>query len=281
MNPTGMLAHAYRDLGWLRPLQPDDVRLTAGLFGNLLRNVADELILLHGYPRTILLHGHVGCGKSTFLNCLQADLDLNRYFVPVPVFVKKVCDPQDVDAIDLYLGMTTAALAVDPTGLSENDVPGVIELYKELKGLVTVEETSEQGRQAKAEATAGVGVPSILTWLTAKFQVNYAVSVDVRSKVRETFRPKVSRLIEQANQTFEAVEASLGNGRRLLLLIHDTDKPSVDRSLRLFADQSHLLSQLGVAAVFVVDKSLACSGRFAGITTSLGTARGFPSLKIV
>ena len=41
-----------------------------------------------------------------------------------------------------------------------------------------------------------------------------------------------------------------------------------------------MLSQLGVAAVFVLDKSLACSGRFSGITTRLGTPQPFPSLKI-
>jgi hypothetical protein len=77
------------------------------------------------------------------------------------------------------------------------------------------------------------------------------------------------------------VEARLGSDRRLLFLVHDTDKPRIDRALKLLEEQGYQLAQLNGMAVFVIDKAVACSGRFAAITTRLGAARPFPAFKLV
>ncbi len=65
------LKQAHGDLNYLQPLQYGDRRLALDLFEPALEALAEELLLIRGEPRRLLLHGHVGSGKSTFLNCLQ------------------------------------------------------------------------------------------------------------------------------------------------------------------------------------------------------------------
>lgn len=278
------LEKAYGDLDYLQPLQPKDGRLARELIGIFLDNLASELILLKGQGRKLLLHGHVGCGKSTLLNCLEVHDELRKHFLVAPLFIKDVSDPDDIDAIDIMFGAMITAIdraVADGIDLKRDAVPGAFELYKELKGLLKIEVTRETGRKGAAKAEAGVSLPSILQWLRAGFQANYSVSFETRKKVRETFAPKLGLLIEQINATLTAVEARLGSDRRLLFLVHDTDKPRIDRALHLLENQGYQLAQLGGMAVLVIDKAVACSGRFAAITTRLGAARPFPAFKLV
>jgi energy-coupling factor transporter ATP-binding protein EcfA2 len=278
------LEQAYRDLDYLQPLKPDDGRLARELIEGFLDSLARELVLLKGQGRKLLLHGHVGCGKSTLLNCLEVHKELRKHFLLAPLFIKDVTDPDDVDAIDVMFGAITAALdraLAERIRLKPDAVQGAVELYKELKGLLKIEVTREKGRKGAAKAEAGLSVPSILNWLLAGFQANYSVSFETRKKVRETFAPKLGQLVERVNATLTAIEARLGSDRRILFLVHDTDKPRIDRALRLLEDQGYQLAQLDGMAVFVIDKAVACSGRFAAITTRLGAARPFPAFKLV
>ncbi len=277
------LEGAYRDLDYLQPLMPDDRRLARELFEGALQALARELLLLRGEPRKVLLHGHLGCGKSTFLNCLQAHPELQEHFLVVPVDIQEISDPDDVDVVDMLLAAFTAALDSATTAgvdLPASAVPDVVELYQELRGLVNVEAIHEEARGGELKVEGGLSIPAILSWLRAGFQVNYRGSVENRRKVRRTFAPRIGNLIERTNTTISAIEANLGADRRLLFLVHDTDKPALTRALHLFDDQGYQLSQIRAAAVIVVDKALACSGRFSVITTRLGAARPFPAFKI-
>lgn len=278
------LEQAYRELDYLQPLKPDDPRLAHKLTDPFLKQLARELKLLKGREnRKMLLHGHVGCGKSTLLNCLEADPELNIQFLVVPLFVKDVSDPDDIEAIDIMFGAITATLEKalsKKVKLDLSELKKLTDLYLELKGLLKIEEAREEGRGGGIEGKTGVSIPSILQWLKASFQADYRMSFEYRKKVRQTFAPKMGQLIEQINATLTDVEARLGSDRRILFLVHDTDKPRIDKALNLFDTQGYQLGQLRCMALFVIDKAVACSGRFPAITTRLGAARTFPAFKI-
>ncbi|MBI4773051.1 MAG: hypothetical protein HY788_02525 [Deltaproteobacteria bacterium] len=278
------LEQAYKDLDYLQPLAPDDHRLARELIDGFLTQLATELILLKGEGRKMLIHGHVGCGKSTLLNCLEVRPDLKEHFLIVPLFIKEVSNPDDIEAIDIMIGAMTAAMDkafARGIHLDESALEGAIGLYKELRGLLKTEITREEGRGGDIKADAGISLPSMLQWLKAGFQANYRVSFENRKKVRETFEPKMGQLIERINETMTAIETRIGHDVRLLFLVHDTDKPRIDKALHLFEDQGYHLSRLNAMALFVVDKAVACSGRFSAITTRLGAARPFPAFKLV
>lgn len=150
-----------------------------------------------------------------------------------------------------------------------------------MKGLVHVEGVREDSRAGEGRVEAGLSVPSILQWLRAGFQANYRVSFESRKRVRETYAPRMGELIESVNSALTTIETRLGRDRRLLFLVHDTDKPRIDRSLLLLEQQGYQLAQLAAMALLVIDKAVACSGRFAAITTRLGAARAFPAFKLV
>jgi energy-coupling factor transporter ATP-binding protein EcfA2 len=277
------LEQAYRALDYL-PLEPDDPRLLLELFNPALEAITQELLLLDGQARKLLIHGHVGSGKSTFLNCLREQPLIKDRFLPVVVDIKDVSDPDDIDLIDLLLIFVTAGLqAASDAGLTlpDTDLHEVEKLYKELSNLIQVEETHDEGRNGSMAAEGGIGLPSMLGWFGAGFKINYRASFENRKKVRETFAPRIGDLIERTNSTLTAIESKLGSDRRLLFLVHDTDKPGLARALHLFEGQGYQLSQVKAAAVIVVDKALACSGRFSAVTTRLGAARPFPAFKIV
>jgi len=282
-DPLGKLEQAYRDLDYLQPLTPDDRRLAHALIDDFLKQLARELTLQKGEGRKMLLHGHVGCGKSTLLNCLEVHEDLKRYFLMVPLFAKDVSDPDDIQAIDIMFGAMTAALekiAGEKIKLDRATLKGIEDLYKELKGLLNVELSHEEGRDGAMEAEGGVSIPSIIHWLKARFQANYRMSIETRKRVREIYEPKMDLLIEQINATLTSIETRIGSDRRLLFLVHDTDKPRIDKAINLFESQGYQLSQLRAMALFVIDKAVACSGHFSAITTRLGAARAFPAYKI-
>ncbi|MBI4573345.1 MAG: hypothetical protein HY713_08710 [candidate division NC10 bacterium] len=277
------LEQAYKALDWLQPLEPSDPRLFRDLIDPFISQLARELVLLKAQGRKMLVHGHVGCGKSTLLNCLEVYQDFGRHFLVAPVFIKDVVDPEDIEAVDIFFAAMTEGLqkAVDAgIPLEPDSLKEAVELYKELKGLVSVEATREEGRGGDAKVEAGISVPSILQWLRAGFQANYRVSFENRRKVREAFKPRMGQLIERINATLSAIEARLGDDRRLLFLVHDTDKPRIDRAIDLFEAQGYQLAQLQAMAVFVLDKAVACSGRFAAITTRLRAGRPFPAFKL-
>lgn len=85
MSTLERLEQAYRDLDWLQPLGPTDPLLYRPLFGDFLNSIARELVLLKGESRTMLMHGHVGSGKSTFFNCLEVEPELTAHFLAVPI----------------------------------------------------------------------------------------------------------------------------------------------------------------------------------------------------
>jgi len=164
--------------------------------------------------------------------------------------------------------------------LDRATLKGIEDLYKELKGLLNVELSHEEGRDGAMEAEGGVSIPSIIHWLKARFQANYRMSIETRKRVREIYEPKMDLLIEQINATLTSIETRIGSDRRLLFLVHDTDKPRIDKAINLFESQGYQLSQLRAMALFVIDKAVACSGHFSAITTRLGAARAFPAYKI-
>jgi hypothetical protein len=278
------MEQAFRDLDHLQPLFPDDPRLCESLFGDLLASVTQRLLLGRGQPQKLLLHGHIGSGKSTFLNLLEKGPDLCRGFMVVRVEIKDVVDPNDIDIIDLLLAMATAALhaASEQRILPQPEsVPEFLGIVRELKGERRVDVETSLGREGQVSVEAGVSIPSLLAWLKGSFLANYKVSTATRKQVRDTFTPRIGDLINAVNDTFRAVESALGGDRRLLFLVHDTDKPEVQRALRLFDAQGFQLLQIQAAAVLVVDKALACSGRFSSFGVRAGATLPFPAFKVV
>ncbi len=92
----------YHKLDPREPLEINDERLERSLYVNdFFVNVKDTLLLNGGRNFKLLFSGHTGCGKSTFLNLLFDDEDIQSEFHSIKYSIKDILDPNDIDHVDL------------------------------------------------------------------------------------------------------------------------------------------------------------------------------------
>jgi hypothetical protein len=267
----------------MEPLGPLDPRLHRNLYGGFLETVATRLILTKDRNQKLLLSGHVGCGKSTFLNLLQEHAGIKDHFFPVKYTIKDVLDPNDTHHVDILLSLTlqtVVALHEAKARIDRKLAAKIQELYKELTGTIQKERVETRGRKRSSggELKAGFGLDAIFSWVKGSLFARFQIENDTRDTIRTHFKPKMTDFLRTINEMLTMVQASLGD-KRLLILIDDTDKIPPDRALEVFFENGQHLSVPQANIVFMMGTSISCSSKYAVIVGKIGAEEFFPAVK--
>ena len=227
--------------------------------------------------------GHQGCGKSTQLNYLAAEADIRERFLVVKYSVQELLNPTDLDHIDLLLSMVLKAYeaAEEAGGAASEELKEQAQKFADqLHGLIQIETTEQSGRSGATGANGSVGVPSLLDFIKAQFFARYQLEFETRDKIRKHFRPRLNELINVLNEMLREIRLGLQNRENILILIDDTDKIPLDRSLNIFQDNGIHLEKPECCIVYVIDMALVCSGRFRAIVRTIGKEVTLPNLRL-
>lgn len=273
---------AYHNFDPMEPLGPTDPRLYPALFGDFLDTVATRISLNRDSNQKLLLSGHIGCGKSTFLNLLQEREEIKNKFFTVKYSVKDVLDPNDMDHVDLLLSFTLQAviaaqersIKIDPK-LTEK----LRQLAGELKGVVERQEEATRKKASKtgAGAKAGIGLRNPILWFKTEFFARLQIEKETRESVRRYYKPRMTDFLNAIN---DLLQASLKN-ESLLILVDGTDRiEPPERALEVFSDNGQYLARPQANVVFIVDTAISCSHKYPIIRSNIGGGEFFPAIKM-
>jgi energy-coupling factor transporter ATP-binding protein EcfA2 len=274
----------YQSLNPNEPLKPGDKGLFKELYINdFSRSVKKKLLHNINSNYKLLLSGHNGCGKSTFLNILAEEQDIKDKFQLIRYSVKDILDVNDIDHIDLLLSIVVQAINSLPDGKLDK----AAELKKQaedfgkvLHGLVVTENEDVFLRQYGVDASGGIGARGgFLGFLQGGLFTKYKVEGDKRIKVREHFTKNITDFVSFINRVLLQVRSLLD--KEPLILIDDTDKIPPDIGLKVFFDNGHHLAKPDIKIVFVVDVSLSTSSKYSIIQSKLGEEEFFPAIKVL
>lgn len=267
-DPTAPVAAGAKDIY----VELDKVRGNAGAVAKLARHIQ----LSRTNPTCQLLAGHRGCGKSTELRRLQAQLEDG----PPPIFVVFVealqdVDPNDVDFPEVLIAVVRQAAAQLQERANITLKPGYFkDRFAKLKDLGLREVTFDG-----LELGAGL----------AKISTSIKGSPDARSEVRKLLEPDTGNLLHAANDVLGKAKLELVKQgyKDLVIIVDDLDKmtgrphESADCSTdeHLFVNRHAQLSGFDCHMVYSMPLALAYSTAGARLETLYG--RRIPVIPMV
>lgn len=220
----------------------------------------------------VLFFGHVGCGKSTELTQMCAQLHApGRYWV-VRVDLLNLIDPNDVRYSDVWLAVAQQLmLQLDKDGIavSEASLSRLERWFSER--VLSHEQVKDFAAEIKAQAEAGGGIPLIgklLARFTAAIKTGSTYRDSLRTVVRNTYGEFVGSLNQLIIDATDAVQRQ-GKGQRILFAIDGTDRFRREDWKQLFVDDANQMVLVKCIAVYTVPMALKSSGERLDLFESL------------
>jgi AAA ATPase domain len=232
---------------------------------NIIRELGRTITLSGDEPNCQLFTGHIGCGKSTELLRLKADLEQQGFHV-VYFESDKDLDIGDVDVSDILLAIArkvSESLEVNQIQLQ----PGYFtNLFAEIGSFLKT--PIDLGFEA--ELSVGIGK------LTAKTKD----SPELRNRLRQYLEPRTNGILEAINQ--ELLEPARKKLRQkgkkgLVVIVDNLDR--VDNSPKasgrsqpayLFVDRGEQLKKLKCHLVYTIPLALIFSNDLGPLTNRFG-----------
>ncbi|MDJ0620987.1 MAG: AAA family ATPase [Calothrix sp. MO_192.B10] len=216
-------------------------------------------------PTCQLFTGHIGCGKSTELLRLQAELEQKQFHV-VYFESTHVLEMVDVDVTDVFLaiaGQVSESLEAMQIRLH----PGYFKnLFTEIKDFLQTPMDLDVG----AELSVGI----------AKITAKTKESVQLRRRFRDYLEPRTENLLKSINQELLArakTELKARGKKGLVVIVDNLDRVGIrtlpsGRSLPdyLFIDRGEQLRKLNCHVVYTIPLSLTFSNDSAELQHRLG-----------
>lgn len=294
--PPRNLLQALQALDFDEAIEPDDPRFVTtdeargatDLRNRLLAKFGLSLAKGEFFPtlgRHVLLFGPIGCGKSTELLRLRADLlDASRpaggKLYPILLNVRGEIDSNNLEYADLFLALAHAVAQELDRLKQPLDGEHIAALEKWFhEHVLNQDSIRELATQIGTEAEAGGGWPLLLK-LTARFSAVFKTSSTYKDTLREVVKKTFTEFADAFNQFIGAAEAAIrtaGLGQRLLLLVDGTDKIPLKQAQSLFLDDTEQL--LGIRALVLYTAPITL--KYAGTTHSkLNSELVLPIIKL-
>jgi hypothetical protein len=236
--------------------------------GKIIEKIARTIIrTASGKPSCQLFTGHIGCGKSTELRRLEAELNEKGFHV-VYFQATEDLDMADVDVTDILLSIIRqVSQSLERVGLRLR--PSYFEkLFHEIADFLHT--------PLEFPAEVGFSLPLGLGKITAKTKD----SPQLRSRLRGFLEPRTNGILESINQEVLAVanEKLKQQGKQgLVVIVDDLDrvdprpKPSgKSQPEYLFVDRGEQLRRLNCHVVYTIPLSLIFSNESQALINRLG-----------
>ncbi|HEX7627787.1 MAG TPA: hypothetical protein VF354_02565 [Candidatus Methanoperedens sp.] len=220
-----------------------------------LNKLKRALLREHRQPPKYFFSGHRGCGKSTELNILAADDEINQKFFVIKYSVKDVCDVNNLSYIDVLFSLG-AQLFIGYSDTGKELRPELIKALENWKNDV-VEQVREE--IDSFEGSIEGGLKGFFLSVLGKFRSEDNTTKTIRTKIE----PRLSELIEQINLIVADIEGK--EKKKVLVLIDDMDKPNPDQAKKIFYDYNTAITQPACSIVFTVPISIFFSQEFTAI----------------
>ena len=220
-----------------------------------LNRLKRALLRDHRQPPKYFYSGHRGCGKSTELNRLAEDEEINQCFFVVKYSVKEVCDVNNLDYVDVLFSIG-AQLYIQYTDSGEELKKELIEELERWKNEI-VEDIRE--KITSFEVSSEGGLKAFFISILAKFRAEEKTSKLIRTKIE----PRLSELIDKINLIAADIEGK--EGKKILVLIDDLDKPSLEQAKKIFYNNYTAITQPACSIVYTVPISIFFAQEFTAI----------------
>jgi hypothetical protein len=227
-----------------------------------------------------LLAGHRGSGKSTELNRLSADAEIQERYAVVKFSVKDVLDLADLSHIDLLF--VAVSLTYDRL-VSEMELelsPRAVDQLDFWRRAVEEKIYSHQ-EDAGGEVKAGAKL-NLLSAFFASFSGRLRVEQSTRRVTREVVEQRLSEFLDTLSKFFRDVEIALKRrDKRLLLIIEDLDKiPDITKALDLFHNKGIYLKRPPCHIVYTVPIAIHYSKKFPKVAGTFGQSLFLPNVAL-
>jgi hypothetical protein len=209
-----------------------------------------------GRPVKLLFMGHMGSGKSTELNRLCEDLE--KQFFIVKVSTRRLVEPTSLTYTDIILiaAISLFSAAVEHKVVSRAPAQIVEETLKDIQSFMQQRIFGGQVRARLDEPEVGFKINAIV----AEFEMRYRNEPTTRDQIRGRMADHLSEVIQKIDGLAALIRAN--DGRPLLFVFDDTDKPDRERAENIFFDHSATLTDFRASAIYTIPISMCYSVRF-------------------
>jgi hypothetical protein len=232
--------------------------------GNIIKELGRTITRLSpDKPTCQLFTGHIGCGKSTELQRLKAELEQQGFHV-VYFESSQVLEMADVDVTDILLAIARS-VAESLEAIQIKLKPGYFaNLFTDIAELL------QTPLELSGELSVGIG----------KISAKTKDSPKLRSQLRQYLEPRTNGILEAINKEIfaPATQRLKQQGKKGLVVIVDnldrldnSVKPTGSRQPEyLFVDRGEQLNQLNCHVVYTIPLFLIFSNALGRLTTRFG-----------
>ena len=249
---------------------------------NLIKELGRAIIFSEDEPNCQLFTGHIGCGKSTELSRLKAELEQKSFHV---VYFESYqdLDMADVDISDILLAIArqvsqsleAAQIQLQPTRFQNL-----------LQGAANLLNSEITGIKAKVPALGDIGLNAdsgkfSLAVGIAEITTKTKDSKDIRSLLKQHLEPRVNNILEAINQELiEPAQKQLKQQGKAGMVVIVDNLDRIDNRQRsfgrtqpeyLFVDRGEQLNKLKCHVVYTVPLVLAFSNEKENMTNRFGS----------
>lgn len=225
--------------------------------GNPINELIDALLAPFYRPPKFFFSGHRGCGKSTELQHLLSNSEIQKKYWTINFSIREETDIIDLDFRDVLLAIGSRLFR--EYRKKGGELPE--QLLKELNGWKGKVEkqisTILDGRVSDIEL--GASIDAFFASAGLKMKLEPATRVELRQIV-ETDITGLIAIINHITATIYSQEHRIP-----LVLIDDMDKPDLERARAIFHDRREIMMQPNCAIVYTVSSALFYSKEFNSI----------------
>lgn len=267
------LDEAYLAFDPLRPLSgPQLTSYYVGREPNPVDRIRQILLRTPDSTDKILFTGHRGCGKSTELNRLLADPQVQQTFLIVPFSLADVLDPLDLGYVDLLVAIEAGLYraARQAKVVIDEKLAGLLEKFWLPQG--------EPVGFLRPERTSSVELLDL--WFDGLVGPYGKLRLEAvtREYLRQALAHRVSELVNHIAMLSGLVRAQLK--RSVLVAIDDLDKPDIATAQELFYRHATALTQPPCKIIYTIPIALLYAAEFRSVARSFSGWFVLPNIKV-